>query len=67
MDSTTNVILITLSLNLAYQLVHYCIRKLSECQEVDFFCFKFSKNEISIRNKRSSESDKDGITEISIK
>ena len=67
MDEIT-IVFITLGINIAYQLIHYSIRKLSECQEIDFFCFKLKRdNNSSITNKRSSESDKDGITEISIK
>ena len=67
MDEIT-VIFLTLSANLFYQLVHYTIRKLSECQEIDLFCFIFRRNnDASIKNKRSSESDKDAVTEITLK
>ena len=67
MDEIT-IVFLSLGVNIAYSLIHYTIRKLSECQEIDFFCFKFKKdNNNTIKNKGSNESDKDGITEISIK
>ena len=67
MDDTTTIVLITMAINMGYQLLHYCIRKFSEYTDIDLCCFHFNKNQSSIKNKRSSESDKDGITEISIK
>ena len=64
-----SIVFITLGINLGYTILHYCIRKISEYTEVDLFCIslKRDKNQSSIKNKSSSESDKDGITEISIK
>ena len=66
MDEIT-IVFLSLGVNIAYSLIHYTIRKLSECQEIDFFCFKFKKDNNNTIKKRSDESDKDGITEISIK
>ena len=62
-----SIVFITLGINMGYQILHYCIRKFSEYTDIDLGCFHFSKKESTIKNKRSSESDKDGITEISIK
>ena len=67
MDDTTFVVLLTMSINLSYQLIHYAVRKFTEYTDIDLACFHFSKNQSSIKNKRSSESDKDGVTEITLK
>ena len=67
MDDTTFVVLITMSINLGYQILHYAVRKFTEYTDIDLGCFHFSKKESTIKNKRSSESDKDAVTEISIK
>ena len=45
MDEIT-IIFLTLGINISYQLIHYTIRKLSECQEIDFFVL--SLKEITI-------------------
>ena len=66
MDDTTTIIFITLSVNLGYQLIHYIIRKISDCDNVDILCFKFNKTTNSPFKKFSSSSDKDAITEIKI-
>ena len=66
MDELSTVF-ITLGINIGYNLLHYIVRKISDFSEIDLLCFKFRKNESSIKNKRSSESDKDAVTEITIK
>ena len=45
MDEIT-IVFVTLGINISYQLIHYTIRKLSECQEIDFFVL--SLKEITI-------------------
>ena len=63
-----SIVFITLGINIGYNLLHYIVRKISDFSEIDLLCFKFKRdNNSTIKNKRSSESDKDGITEISIK
>ena len=68
MDDVT-IVLVTLSINIGYQILHYFIRKISDYENINFLCCKFSKtnNESSIKYKRSSETDKDGIHSIEIK
>ena len=66
MDEYTTIIFITLSVNLGYQLIHYIIRKISEFDNIDIFCFKFNKTTNSPFKKFSSSSDKDAIPEIKI-
>ena len=66
MDEIT-IVFVTMALNLGYQIIHYAVRKFTEYTDIDLGCFHFSKNQSTIKNKMSSESDKDGITEISIK
>ena len=66
MDDTITIIFITLSVNLGYQLIHYIIRKISEYDNVDFFCLKFNKTTNSLFKKFSSSSDKDAMPEIKI-
>ena len=66
MDEIT-IVFVSIAINLGYQLIHYAVRKFTEYTDIDLGCFHFSKKESTIKNKRSSESDKDGITEISIK
>ena len=62
-----SIVFITLGINMGYQILHYCIRKFSEYTDIDLGCFHFRKANETIKNKRSSESDKDGITEITLK
>ena len=45
MDETTTVVLLTMGINMAYQLLHYADRKFTEYTEIDFACFHFSKKD----------------------
>ena len=63
MDEIT-VILITLSINLAYGLIHYLVRKITQ-----IYALKYAAKNQDTSNLKtflSNSSDKDAITEIHV-
>ena len=66
MDDTTTEVLITLSVNLVYQLIHYLIRKLTDFDNISFPCIRLNRTVQTNLKKFSSSSDKDAIPEIKI-